>query len=1123
MVVDAQALKLAQVKLEALNKLLEDISKLGKSIEDADFSKLIMLKDSVDEAVSKSLEYRQDTFKLKEQTEEFLSQSILNANSSSSDKKMCDSILNQCLELEKKSLSLFADMQRLSIEVLSAKNSIDDFVEYKPKFDKFLKDFDVVLSKLEEYSQLILDVNEALKLSKEYTELCEHLKDEVKAKAEDVLKELKIASLNISEIKEIKIDIYASKNEIVSIKNQALAEINSLSDVLRNKIATVLVENKELAIELNSAFKRIDILEKEFNEKALIVKDAVDVVNNANSSISELKQALLNTEAIRAEIGNYNTLITNYNNQLTNIKTELDTYKDTFKDEMTKLKDEAIANIDSIEKSVDGAKEVIANYVEVGKKELANEVVDYLNAIQLKFAEFEDIIKEKDKNFTDKLNDLIQDSKLNFENQKNELVEKFKELEEKIADIRAFVDLSKVNIDNLTKEFVLIYETKFLEFEQKFNSLKTDVSSSLNDIILDIDTKKGQLLNEFNSSVDDNIKKLNDTKQDFLTTVEKTKEESIQEIKNLSDDLNKFILSADKLEEITFVQKDTPKQNEAKENDSWLDTSKGVINIYEKNPKVRFNQSDNPTFYASLYDTFHKNNKIADVEFNEFYMFLQTINGKEWLKTNEEAFKAEYQQALKPNADISKPNQTWFEMDYLEVYYRENNAWVQISKKLEQARFIQDTEPTENQNVKLNDIWKKSDDSFFMFVAVNEEGNITNKWIALEKVYLYAKFMQTNEPVSVEGKFSVDMFDLWFKCDFSKFYVYEKVGENGVDSIFDWTLLSEAKAKAKFKGEIPPNELLVGDLHFKHLANDKYQGEMFSYEAKSYEYRFVTLKAIEKYSSFKQEVFPNVNESKNDDILYRPYSKEYYILKDDTNSRTWMKLDLDKEATFKGDDDLSSAKVGDIYQKDENSQKLYYMKLAKECAWIKQDSPKHNPYIWKNKNTDRLEIIENLMSPEMSLEHTYKDILDVKYPQQFIQLKHLNDAELKIAAQARQMKEQIDFDLRNARSDLSRKIELVNYKCKFDYVDVTPNSKINFGLSNVFFFNAQKAVNKVLSIGAVPNDKRFSCGIICIYGCQFLKGFDGRFKFRIAQSGFAGSEIFSYWIHDINWIRLVRS
>ncbi|TQR31789.1 hypothetical protein DMB92_05215 [Campylobacter sp. MIT 99-7217] len=725
----------------------------------------------------------------------------------------------------------------------------------------------------------------------------------------------------------------------------------------------------------------------------------------------------------------------------------------------------------------------------------------------------------------------LQTEFLNIKAENLELLESASKQLEEITKIKDEIIKLSLEYDNKNEKALFVLE----QIEYMKNELDSfdfeAITQRINKALLELKTKKDEALNEL--SLQSNLAQtsINNLSEIFRTEFEVKMTELDNKItlqapnfellnqkaEQLEDFINKKqeqfqqdFYNIDKLEEITFVQKDIPKQDEAKENDTWLDTNQGVINIYEKNPNVRFNQSDDPTNYASLYDTFHKNNKIADTEFNELHMFLQTENGKEWVKTNEVKFFANYQQSQQPALENSEPNQTWFEMDYLEVYYRENNAWVQISKKLEQARFIQDTEPSENQNVKLNDIWKKSDDEFFMFVAVNANGSVTNEWIALEKVYLFAKFMQEIEPVSVEGKVSVDMFDLWFKCDFSKFYVFAKKGENDTGSVFEWILVSEAKANARFKGEIAPNELMIGDFFFKHEANDQYQGELFEYKAKNHEYRFVTLKALEKYTRYKQEILPDEQDCENDDLCFKPYSKKYYILKDEINSRAWQELDINKEASFRGEVDLSTAKAGDIYQKDENSQKLFYMKLPKECFWQKQDEPKIKPYIWRNKNTDRLEIIENLMSPELSLEHTYKDILELNYPQQFVQKYHL-DTQINALTQA----------LNEAKTKLETNITNLDKKYSYDFVNVGGNpANIDFRAGNTFVINAKtsKSIGVANVTGCVGKS-----GIIIVYNCNLLQRFDARFKWRIAQSGFSGTEVFAFFIHDINWIRLVRS
>lgn len=92
---------------------------------------------------------------------------------------------------------------------------------------------------------------------------------------------------------------------------------------------------------------------------------------------------------------------------------------------------------------------------------------------------------------------------------------------------------------------------------------------------------------------------------------------------------------------------------------------------------------------------------------------------------------------------------------------------------------------------------------------------------------------------------------------------------------------------------------------------------------------------------------------------------------------------------------------------------------------------------------------------------------------------------------------------------------------KFEPVRINTNpAVIDFTQGNCFIIDA--SVTKTINVGNV-NGKIGSSGVICVYNCQNLQSFDGKFKWRTTQANFSGSEVFAYWIHDANWIRIARS
>ena len=93
------------------------------------------------------------------------------------------------------------------------------------------------------------------------------------------------------------------------------------------------------------------------------------------------------------------------------------------------------------------------------------------------------------------------------------------------------------------------------------------------------------------------------------------------------------------------------------------------------------------------------------------------------------------------------------------------------------------------------------------------------------------------------------------------------------------------------------------------------------------------------------------------------------------------------------------------------------------------------------------------------------------------------------------------------------------------YVDnlggvVTSGAAIDFRKGNHFLIKlTANAQISVANWGGIAGKS----GTITITGANYITGFRAPFNFRIAQSGFSGTEVFSYYCYASNLIRIVRS
>lgn len=387
------------------------------------------------------------------------------------------------------------------------------------------------------------------------------------------------------------------------------------------------------------------------------------------------------------------------------------------------------------------------------------------------------------------------------------------------------------------------------EIQSLVNSLNID---EINAKIADLKTKKDELtafLPQFDAKKDELKAYLTQTKSDF--------EQYIADFRN-------------DLDELDFVQ--TTEPNTGKKGQSWLDTSKGVINIFSQNSKIRFIQENEPQDFAKLGNGWVNNE-------NQLFIFKAENKGNEWVMLHLNALdfdKVDFKQLDTPEANSDNEGKAWLKMSPLNVYYLENKSFVQIDKKL--VRFESETQPNaESETIQLNDIWKKSDDE--IFICTNIAGSEIS-WTPLNEAYKVAKFQRAVLPSDDEianddeitNDNKVQMRDLVFIVDESELYFCVKNNYSGGDfSSFEWVKKADFEANARFKSETQPQELRQYDLWGKVSTNDNIELYVCELKGKS---KLVSLAYAKKNAAFKQENEPNFAFS--GDLWYKPFSNVLY-------------------------------------------------------------------------------------------------------------------------------------------------------------------------------------------------------------------------------------------------------
>lgn len=412
------------------------------------------------------------------------------------------------------------------------------------------------------------------------------------------------------------------------------------------------------------------------------------------------------------------------------------------------------------------------------------------------------------------------------------------------------------------------------EIQSLVNSLNID---EINAKIADLKTKKDELtafLPQFDAKKDELKAYLTQTKSDF--------EQYIADFRN-------------DLDELDFVQ--TTEPNTGKKGQSWLDTSKGVVNIFSQNSKIRFIQENEPQDFAKLGNGWVNNE-------NQLFIFKAENKGNEWAMLHLNALdfdKVDFKQLDTPEANSDNEGKAWLKMSPLNVYYLENKSFVQIDKKL--VRFESETQPNaESETIQLNDIWKKSDDE--IFICTNIAGSEIS-WTPLQEAYKVAKFQRAVLPSDDEianddeitNDNKVQMRDLVFIVDESELYFCVKNNYSGGDfSSFEWVKKADFEANARFKSQTQPQELRQYDLWFK-LNADGVNGVLKSLNTQG-QMKLKSLAYVKKYADFRQEIEPSF--ANDGDFWYKPFSNVLYRFLD----KRWAKINPLLAVYYAGSDEV---------------------------------------------------------------------------------------------------------------------------------------------------------------------------------------------------------------------------
>lgn len=283
--------------------------------------------------------------------------------------------------------------------------------------------------------------------------------------------------------------------------------------------------------------------------------------------------------------------------------------------------------------------------------------------------------------------------------------------------------------------------------------------------------------------------------------------------------------------------------------------------------------------------------------------------------------------------------------------------------------------------------------------------------------------------------------------------------------------------KVKFVSPSVPEGAAVDDIWFKCKKEDIYSGEYYIYKLIEKGNAWIKPELYKEKAHFKQDDEPS--EAALSSFWYKPSTDELFVRVLSEGKLGWSSAKISKEnAQFIQEDEPSDATLGQFWARESTGEIFIYAKLSDELDFVKMSEITQKAYIFTNNS-------------------------------------------LQLKTEFEEIKKDINKDLTQNQTNIGAQIAKLEKLVGFKPVRISQNSGIDLSLGNVFLVDAKQVPN--LKIIHVPDDKIGSSGVICIYNCQNLKSFDAKFKWRISQTGFNGSEVFAYFVHDKNWIRIVRS
>ncbi|ECH5257765.1 hypothetical protein FPW35_07345 [Campylobacter coli] len=372
---------------------------------------------------------------------------------------------------------------------------------------------------------------------------------------------------------------------------------------------------------------------------------------------------------------------------------------------------------------------------------------------------------------------------------------------------------------------------------------------------------------------------------------------------------------------------------------------------------------------------------------------------------------------------------------------------------------------------------------------------------------LYKKVVYPFDYVSDEEPTMANVNETWFKTDEAKIFKFIK------------------NPQITFLQKERPKERKINDIWFKPMDDVNLQvGEFYLCEKVLKNEAWINPSLPENLEpAFNQEEAPQ-NATLGD--IWKK-GDEYFVYIKTTSGNSWTSPENPSEytPTYESEEEPSKAKLGEIWKK--GNEYLIYARVTNDTAWILKSDLGLDAFIWFNEEKENINFIlsligdlkkedEKLVSKKM-LSDALKEKVGLKGDETLNGNKTLNGDNI---FNGTNTFNQALTSRANPTND--------NHLTRKWYVDYGGGIK-NLGNQTAPKIDLRQAQHFILTmtakgaIGIANWGGAGKSGTITVNNAQNITAFSAPFKFRIAQSGFSGTETFAYFCIASNNVRLVRT